>query len=666
MNRGFFPKLAADNIRKNGKVYFPYIVTCVVTVAIFYIVKSLSLNPGLERMVGDRTLIFTMFLGSVIAGLFAFIFLFYTNSFLIKRRKKEFGVFNILGMEKRHLARTLAWENLYVTLIALGGGLVLGIALDKIMYLVIGKILGAEVPLGFFLSPVAVLSTVALFAVIFFLIFLRAVSQIHLSNPIELLRDGSAGEREPKTRWLMAAAGAVCVGYGYYLAITVKNPLTSVFIFFGAVVLVIIGTYLLFTAGSITLLKLLRRNKKYYYQTRHFTSVSGMIYRMKQNAVGLANICILSTMVLVMISSTSSMMLGMEDILKTRYPYDFVVYSDEEDTAAADELFDAVRDLQEQEQLPVTEECCYSYLPFAAVRQGDTFLVDSQTSGSLTEIMDSINNLIFVTLDDYNAVMGTDETLGEDEILLYANRDPYEEPVLKIFDREYRIKRHLDTFLGNGIIAANAASSQFIVVRDSAQIEEMEQKQREALGDIANGMRHFYGFDTSAGEEEQKAFYQTMTALVESRGLSAPATLESRAEARTSFMGMYGGFFFIGIFLGALFIMATVLIIYYKQISEGYEDRERFVIMQKVGMSRQEVKEAIRSQVLTVFFLPLIAAGIHVAAAFPLIKSILEVMNLSNTGLYVVCTVVCFLVFAAMYVLIYLLTARTYYRIVRR
>ena len=661
MNNRFFPKLAANNIKKNGKTYIPYILTCIMTVAMFYIVKSLSMNPGLEEMIGGDTLTYTMFLGSIIVGLFAIIFLFYTNSFLVKRRKKEFGIFNILGMEKSHLAKTIAWENLYVTLISLAGGLVLGIALDKAMYLLISQVIEADVPLGFFVSSRAILTTVILFLGIFLLIFSNSVRQIRMSNPIELLKAGNAGEKEPKTKLLTAILGGACVGIGYYIALTTENPIASIPTFFVAVMLVIIGTYMLFTAGSIALLKTLRKNKKYYYKTKHFTSISGMIYRMKQNAVGLANICILSTAVLVMVSSTSSLMLGMEDVIQTRYPNNFVIYADEDTEEKSFEGFDKVRDLQKQMNLEVTQETQYSYLAFSSINQNDTFIVNR--TGSIA-VMNDIANLIFVTLDEYNAVMGTDKTLADNEILIYSNRLAFDYPVLKVFDKEYQVKETLDEFLGNGIIAANAANSHFIVVPDETEIRELYAKQKEALTDIASEIRYFYGFDSNAGDEEQMAFYNAMVELYAENGYQA--TLESSAEAKTSFIGLYGGFFFIGIFLGLLFIMATVLIIYYKQISEGYDDKERFEIMQKVGMSHQEVKASIRSQVLTVFFLPLIVAGIHITVAFPMITKILALLNLLNVQLYLTCTIVCFLVFAVMYLLIYLLTAKTYYKVVSR
>lgn len=612
-------------------------------------------------MVGSSTMMTMMSMCSVMIALFAIIFLFYTNSFLVKRRKKEFGVFNILGMEKSHIAKTMAWENFYVTLISIAGGLVIGIALDKAMFLLIAQVLNEEISLGFFISDKAIISTVVMFCIIFLLILLNSIRQIQTANPIELLTAGNAGEREPKTKWILTILGLLSLGTGYYIALAIKNPITALVYFFFAVILVIIGTYMLFTAGSIALLKILRKNKKYYYKTKHFTSISGMIYRMKQNAVGLANICILSTAVLVMVSSTSSLMLGMQDVIATRYPDDFIVYSNETSEERAYESFDAIRELQEEQNLNVTSEREYRYLVFPAFINGDTFEVTRDANFSS---LGNLNNLIFVSLSDYNRVMGTDKTLAEDEILVYSDRLQFNYPTLKIFDREYSVKEKIDEFIGNGLIVAVAANTQFIVLPDGTDIDELYALQKEALSDGASEIQYYYGFNSDADEETQRAFYRTL--LEDYVGHGYEGTIESKADSRSEFVGLYGGFFFIGIFLGILFIMATVLIIYYKQISEGYDDKQRYEIMQKVGMTHQEIKNSIHSQVLTVFFLPLIVAGIHIAVAFPIITKLLALLNLLNVQLFLTCTVVCYVVFAVMYLLIYLLTARTYYKIVSK
>lgn len=655
MNNKFFPKLAADNIKKNSKTYIPYIVTCIVTVSVFYIIKSLSLNPGLTEMIGAQTLSEIMFLGSIIDAIFSLIFLFYTNSFLIKRRKKEFAVFNILGMEKKHISITLAWENLYVTLISLFGGVVLGIALDKVMFLVITKMLKSYISLGFFISKSAILNTVILFAAIFILIYLNTVRQLRITNPIDLLKEGNVGEKEPKSKLLIAILGAICLVIGYSLALTTKNPLASIFVFFVAVLLVIAGTYLLFTSGSIVLLKSLRKNKNYYYKTKHFTSISGMIYRMKQNAVGLANICILSTMVLVMISSTSSLMIGMEEINRNRYPNDISIYVDETSIDKNQEQIDLVKDFQKKNNIEIAKEQTYKYLAFSGYKNGDS--IDAGFS-PLSEV------LFFVPLSDYNEAMGTNKTLNENEVLLYSNRSKFKGDTLKVLDKEYKIKEKLNSFLNNGIAESNVASTKFIVVPDMNEFNDVYHKQKETLKEFSKEIRTYYGFDVKVGEDEKKEIYNNIENVLKDNYFNG--TIETNAQARESFMGLYGGFFFIGLFLGSLFIMATVLIIYYKQISEGYEDKERFEIMQKVGMSHQEVKSSIRSQVLTVFFLPLVVAGIHISVAFPIIKSLLAILGLYNVGLYAICTIVSFVIFAIMYVIVYLLTSKVYYKIVSR
>ncbi len=661
MKMSFYPKLAAGNMKKNARTYVPYMLTCIITVAMYYIVKSLSQNPGVKEMIGGGYLSELMFIGSHVVALFAVIFLFYTNSFLVKRRKKEFGVFNILGMEKRHLAWVLGWETAYLALGSLVLGLLLGIIMDKAMYLLVGKIIGGGVPLGFFVSARVIGQTVQIFAVIFLLICINAIRQVHVADPIALLQAGNAGEKEPSTRWLLALAGLVSVGGGYYIAVTVSDPLASLLLFFVAVVLVIIGTYLLFTAGSIALLKILRKNRKYYYRTRHFVSVSGMIYRMKQNAVGLANICVLSTMVLVMVSTTTSLMIGMEDVVRERYPADIMVYFKEDAPQGNQAYIEAIRALQRERSLAVKNEMAYLYLGLSASHE---YKYEESHEIGVTSALDSMDELFLITLDDYNAVMKERKTLEEGEVMVYSNRTSYDLPVFKLLGREYRVAEKLDSFVGNGQYSANISNTIYIVVPDREALLEIYDAQRELPGENARGIRQVYGFDMDADEEEQNAFYNALLDCMAQNGISA--VTEARAEAKSSFISLYGGLFFIGVFLGVLFVMATVLIIYYKQISEGYDDRERFSIMQKVGMSRDEVKSAIHSQVVTVFFLPLIVAGIHVTAAFPLISKLLVLMQLTNTKLFIACTGACFLVFAVMYVFVYNLTARTYYRIVSR
>lgn len=658
MNNVFYPKLAANNIKKNSKTYIPYMLTCIFTAAMYYIIHSLSNNEGISTLVGSDTISITLGLGNNITAIFAIIFLFYTNSFLIKRRKKEFGLFNILGMEKKHLLRVIGYETLYIALISLTLGITIGILLDKLMYLSVLKLMEVDISLGFYISWSSILSTIILFSIIFFIIFINSLRQVHISNPIELLKSSNFGEKEPKTKWSMAILGFVCLGLGYYIALTTKDPVAAIALFFVAVILVIVGTYLVFTAGSIAFLKILRKNKNYYYNVKHFTSVAGMIYRMKQNAVGLANICILSTMVLVMISSTSSMMMGMEDIINTRYPYDISIYSDGSDINKNNLLVEEIDNIISREK--VEKEVAYSYLNFAGIKDKDKFITNRNSN---SVVVNDVNNLIFITLEDYNKVASESKVLEDGEVLLYSNRDKYEYDTINVFDKSYKIVERVEDFLGNGIISANVASSQFIVVKDMGELDDLYRAQKETFGEYASEIEFMYGIDLKVDDNEKEAIYNNITDTLYNKGFDFIG--ETKVGSRSSFVSLYGGLFFIGVFLGALFIMATILIIYYKQISEGYDDKERFEIMQKVGMSNEEVQGSIRSQVLTVFFLPLITAGIHISFAFPFILKILSMLNLTNTKLFILCTVVSFVIFALIYSIIYILTARAYYRIVR-
>lgn len=662
MNNGFFRKLAADNIKRNSRSYIPYILTCIVTIAVFYIMKSLALNHCFETMIGVDTINYFMQLGSMAAFLFSLVFLLYTNSFLIKGRKKEWGIFNILGMDRRHIAKTLAWETCYVFAVSLLAGLILGIALDKVMFLLIVKMIRGTVTLGFFVSAQAIITTVLLFSVIFIVIYVYSICQIRISNPIGLLRDSRAGEKEPKTNVLLAFLGVIFIGCGYGISIITDKPISKAAPYLsGAVLLVMVGTYMFFTASSIAFLKMLRKRKNYYYKTKHFIGVSNLIYRMKQNAVGLANICILSTATLIMLSSTSSLVFGMDNIIQTQYPNDFNIYSDETDSTRSEESFRYIRKLQKSKNLNITEETCYKYLVIPAVDEDGAFspvLADS-ISGEKNEA-----NLIFITLSDYNTVMGTDKTLDTNEVMVYSNRKAFNYGTLKVLKKQYNVKEKSGQAIENGIIAADETNSYMVVVPGMKEINQLYKLQKKEFGDLASNICYFYGFNSEADETEQKEFYYALIDVFTDNGYQG--TLESKADAQAEQTGEYGGFFFIGAFLGTLFLAATVLIIYYKQISEGNDDRERFAIMQKVGTNQKEVKCSIRSQIRTVFFLPLIIAGIHVAAAFPMISRLLLKLNLKNTGLYIRCTAVSFLVFAVVYMVIYHLTAKIYYNIVNK
>ncbi len=662
MSKSFYFKLAAENIKKNSKTYIPFMLTCIITIAMFYIILSLSGNPGIAAMRGASFITMFMSIGSVTVGIFAVIFLFYTNSFLIKRRKKEFGLYNILGMEKRHISVVVFIEIFYTAAISLIIGLPGGILLDKLMYLIISRLLNVEVTLGFYVSVESLIASVIFFGAIFFFIFLNTLRQICFSNPIELLKGESMGEREPKTRWLMTVLGVGCLGAGYYISVTTRDIVSAFMMFFLAVILVILGTYMLFTAGSVFILKTLRKNKRYYYKTKHFISVSGLIYRMKQNAAGLANICILSTMVLVMISSTSCLMMGMDEILKENFPYDLTLEvrraywseDSEEKLSQFDEAVDIITEYEKE----------ISRADFLYVMDFVGYFQDGKVS---FEGMSSPYFLCFVTAEDYNKAFGGELVLKKGEIAAAPlNKDDanFNSESINLFGIECKIKEKADYFYAhngdNNVIAEKAA----IILSDIDAMHELSDKYREFYEISESGYRGDKVININFTANDEKRHNAILSDLAEKTGDFV--LLTSRADGKYNFLDLYGGLFFLGLFLGTLFIMAAVLIIYYKQISEGYDDKKRFEIMQNVGLSKGEVRASIHSLVLTVFFLPLVMAGIHMTAAFPILKSLLEGMGMTKTWLFLSCTAVSFLVFAVFYIVVYLLTARSYYKIVSR
>ena len=655
MHSGLYRRLAASTLKKNARTYLPYLLSACGTVAMFYILAYLALNSG------SGTTGLVMQLGAVVVGIFALIFLFYTNSFLIKRRKKELGLYGILGMEKRHIFRMMAYETLYCFLISVVSGLAVGLLFSKGVQLLFLHILQMPVQWGFAFSPSAALVTVLLFAGIFFLTLLSNLRQVHISQPIELLRGSQVGEREPRANWPLAILGVVLLAAGYALAQFVNNPIWAFILFFLAVILVILGTYALFTSTSIAALKLLRRNKTYYYQTKHFISVSGMIYRMKKNAAGLASICILSTMVLVMVSTTTSLYAGMNEMFSW-YTRDFRVraYTDSESggytPSAPSRLI-----LSQQGYAPLDEQV-YSSLSFATVRDGEggfTF-VPQDDANAMEASVDDIMQFTMLTLADYNLLSNNAYELAQGEVLLAAARgmDDFDQPELRVFGLEFDVAANV---AAPDIYAADYMGTElyYLIVPDAHTFWQIANLEIQFYGNNATYVENIYAFNVDAGAsvDEQAAL---RTDLLAQGSVSVSCT----ALDKQSMQEFYGSFFFLGIFLGLLFLMATAMIIYYKQISEGYDDRARFELMQKVGMTAEEIRSAVRSQVLTVFFFPLVMAGVHIVFAFKMIAMLMSLLQLTNTTLFALTTVVCFFAFAAVYALIYAITARSYYRIV--
>lgn len=628
----------------------------------YYMVSSLSMNPNMMNMIGGDVMQQILSLGIYVITVFAVIFLFYTNSFLIKRRKREFGLFNILGMEKKHLSIVIALESIIVFLVSMVLGIGIGILLDKAFYLLIAKMLNASIALGFYISYQSIVNSIILFLIIFVLMYLFSLIQINLSNPIELLHGDQHGEKEPKTKWLLALIGLICLGTGYYMSVSIQDPVTAFAFFMVAVILVVIGTYMLFTAGSIVILKLLRKNKRYYYKTNHFISVSNMIYRMKQNAVGLGNICILSTMVLVMLSTTISLWVGMNDIIETRFPRDITVSINSVDSNQALYTIDDMNNAIEQAGIQTEDELVYRTLSVSAFNQGNTY-----TFGNENASLQDISNVVvlyFITLDDYNRTEGTNVSLAPDEVLVFPSGKQFGHKTIDIASNTFKVKGILDSIKADSNYSANLQNSMFVVVDSMDTLFMIDDLQKQAYGDNASYIHTSYDFNLSKSEE--MSVKEATDALIANYpGDTTYMMVDTQEGNYEDLLSLYASFLFIGIFLSFLFIMATVLIMYYKQITEGYEDKKRFEIMQKVGLDKREVKKTINSQVLTVFFLPLVVAAIHIVFAFPMIEKMLRLLYLDNTNLYIMTTVICFGVFALVYVLIYFLTSKVYYGIVR-
>ncbi len=678
MKRGFFSKMAWNGMWKNKQLYLPYLLTCIGMVMMYYIVAFLSKSELLNSIPGGDVMQSMLDLGCGVITVFATIFLFYTNSFLIRRRKKEFGLYNILGMGKIHLARILLWESLMTAGIALACGLGAGLLFSKFAELAMVNILNAEVNFSFSLDLVSIAKTIQLFVIIFFLIFLNTLRQIHLSNPIDLLHSENTGEKPPKANWLFALAGLVILGIAYYMAVTIEDPVAALGGFFIAVILVIIATYLLFVAGSVVLCKLLQKNKNYYYKTNHFVSVSSMIYRMKRNGAGLATICILCTMVLVMTSSTVCLYAGAEDSLRTRYPRNIAIEMNMVNLDTYESgCLDTIRQMADgavadygQTAEDVLE---YKNAAFAGYLIDNQIVFDGSAEYNNQADAYSVMWQIFVLpLEEYNRLMDQNETLESGEILLYTTKTSYKEDTIVLAGGEtQRVKKIVPDFVDNSVDAMQILPSMFIFVPDFEAYISPYLALKDGGGRSIVNLQWYYGFDLDCEDEMQiDIMGQIRLGLKE---ISANAendydytSCSSVAAERAGFYGLYGGLFFLGILLGIVFIFAAVLIMYYKQISEGYEDQSRFEIMQKVGMTRTDIRSSINSQVLTVFFLPLVMAGVHLAFAFPMIHKLLILFGLINLRFLIFVTACCFIVFAFLYIFVYRITSKSYYRIVSR
>ena len=672
MHKGIFSRLAKQNIRNNKSTYIPYMITCIFCIAMIYMMEFLRDCPTLDQAVRQadevRMIVFT---GEIVVEIFCIIFLIYSNSFLMKRRQKEIGLYNILGLERNHIGIVMFLETIITSIGSLAGGIAAGIIGSKLALLLLLKLLHIPSVLGFYISVKGIFTCLFMFGIIFLMILFLNLAKIHLSRPVELLRGNNTGEKEPVVKWLMALIGFICLGAGYYLAVTTESPIKAITIFLLAVILVMAGTYLLFTAGSIVILKFLRRRKSFYYRTGNFISISGMLYRMKQNAIGLASICILSTGVLLMISMTVSIYFGMNDIMLNRYPYDVdmsVTSISEEECQTAIEAFEkAIAD----NKVPVEKSVEEIYLDIVCSKNGDQILIKPANT---IRNSDSVLVLSLLNQAEYERLTGISANLNDGEIFAWYPSAVQKDSVT-VDETEFTVKKWLDKnplTCGEDAVSDNAVL--VVTDEDFKKFDEMRTEMYKGVSSAPAGedLTLHLGLDITGSETDKIDFgtpvMEVVKDLKKNGGLSENSWITSgiRQQEYESYYADNGSLLFIGIFLGSLFLMGTAMIIYYKQISEGYEDQKRFEIMQKVGLSRREVRSSVRRQILMVFFLPLLMAMLHITMAFPMIRRMLLLFGMTNTKLFIGCTAGTVLIFAVVYGLIYLMTARSYYHIVER
>ena len=660
MKLSLYARLAAQNIRKSRRLYVPYLLSGVCMVMIFYVLSALTGDPALLSMSGGAQMALLLTLGVYVMMLFSALFLLYTSSFLMKQRGRELSLYNMLGMSKRHIVCIVFFETLFCAGICIGAGLALGVLTSKAFQLSLLRLMGSPVSPDFTVAPSLLGTTALTFLAIFLLIFLRGAVSVLRCNPVELMRASRSGEKPPRANALKALLGVAMLAAGYVLALRVRNALSAVTVFFIAVLLVIGGTFECFSSASVFFLRLLQGNKNYYYKPSHFISVSSMRYRMKRNGTSLAVICILSTMVLVILSSVTCLYAGTQDMLMTQYPRQIEITHKSDELPAADALSAPVEQALSDEGL--TPENVVSYRSFYIAGQLDGDNVLAERGGSITDI-DSVISITVMPLADYNALCGTSYTLAPGEALATGSL------LHRLNGRVTVFGSQTYTFAATDIPLPTDAQGDFDVVEalllilpDEDAFMELYTVQQEAYGSTSSRISTTYAFDTTLSDAETSALGSRLAKAMQDEGIDIYRKV--REDNRGDYEGTTAGFLFLGIMLSAAFLCAAVLSMYYKQITEGYEDQARFDVMRKVGLSLRMIRQSINSQILTVFFLPLVVAGVHLAFAFPMLTKLLTVFGLFNTRLFVTTVLVSYGAFSLLYVLVYLITSRTYYRIV--
>lgn len=671
MKLGFYPRLAWSGIRKNKRLFVPYILAAAGTAAVFYIMFYLASGDLLDGMRGGMTAQSTLSLGVFVIVAFALLFLFYCNSFLVRRRYKEFGLYSILGMNRKNISRVLAWETLLTALLSLIGGIFIGALLSKLAEMIFLHMLGGTADYSLHISLPAIKYMLLYFGGIFALIYISSLIKLHRSTVVELVHSESYGEKPVKANPVLGIAGVILLSAAYILAVSIKEPLQALTIFFIAVIMVIVGTYLVFISGSVLLCKILQKNKRYYYTPRHFVSVSSMTYRMKRNGAGLASICILATMVLVTISSTTCLYFGSESLLRARYPRDVNIdlqvdaleKLSDENARAAYACMDKV--ISDAGLFPERQLLYRAVTGYGPLEDGTVDLHAPADRANSVSRLSQVYQFCFVPLDDYNRITGSAETLAADEVLIHPYRASFKGDTFALLGgASYHVKALLNDFPTNSAAAMNVVGTLFVVADDlQAMLGALAQ---QAAEDPSLGLNYHYlnAFDCAKADQIDSSELESAILLDGVPTLGRAINVELLAQEAADYYGMYGGLLFLGVMLSLVFAAAAVLIIYYKQMSEGYEDQPRFAIMRKIGMTQRDIRRSVNAQMLMVFFLPLGFAGLHLGFAFPMLHKLLMLFCLYDLPLLLGTTAITFVVFGLLYALVYRATSNAYYRLV--
>ena len=675
MKMGFYPKMAVNGMRKNSRLYAPYLLTCMMMVAVYYILHFLGYSGIMDGMPGGHTATDMMRIGTYIMALFGLLFLFYTQATLIKGRKKEFGLYSILGMNRLNLGRVLFFETLFMWAMAVAGGLVAGIGMSKLAELGFTKLIDVPVKYSFSVSVRSLIMTVVTYGVIFSLIYLNSLRQVSFASPIELVTAAKAGEKPPKANWFIGILGLIALSGGYYIALKIEQPMSALMWFFVAVILVIIGTYLLLIAGSVIMCRMLQKDKEYYYQKNHFVSVSSMMYRMKRNGAGLASICILLTMILVTMSSTSALYTGSEECLNVRYPNEIGAfackYGYDDSLESLGEKLDAdLKTAAEEHGAEITNNKTFYEWSISGYFDNSKLDVTLNSKSNLAFInYDKVAQILFIDADVYNRVFGYHETVAAGEALVGTAKNIDIGDVITIGDVPFKVTKRIDDRIGEIDPAAMVSASPgiFVIVNDVNEVAKNFVQYKDYDGEPMLAWFWQCRFDTGLEPDEQVALAGTLDKLIEEE--LEPLHFdncycESHEAERGDFVSTFGGLFFLGILLSMIFLMSCVIIMYYKQVSEGLEDQSRFDIMQKVGMTKEDIRKSINSQMLTVFLIPIIFACIHLAVVLPIVNKLLMLFGLFNIPRLIITSSVCVWVCSLAYVVFYRVTSNAYYRIV--